>query len=390
MPAKKKKKRSSKVGKKPLSRSLRVYQKIAIVFVVLSFFLLLFVLYLSISKASIRVSPNPQVVSTQLSVDVVPEALTLGEVTGYVLQESFTMAELFELPEDGATAQEAQAGGVVTLINETANDQPLVATTRLLSEEGVLFRLEEGVTVPANGQVEAVAYADEAGISGEIGPSQFTIPGLAASLQDDIYAVSVDSMVGGVVYVRVLTQEDLDEAARQLEEQVLEEAETVLAELIDTDVFNGSVFSVDVGDRTSDTEPGAETGTFTVSVGAVVTGVFFDEDVMLQYASADLQNQLSANYELAEVNEDGLQLEIRSVDIASEQASLNLYLDGTAVVSPLSDVLNPERFLGRSPEEVVTLLEASELVESVSVTFTPFWLKRMPTLKDHIKIIVDY
>ena len=102
------------------------------------------------------------------------------------------------------------ATGVVTLSNRTSSDQPLVATTRLLSDDGVLFRLRDSTEVPAGGSVDAAVYADEAGSGGNIGPSHFTIPGLPTSLQDDIDGESAAPMDGGVIRVGILSQADVD------------------------------------------------------------------------------------------------------------------------------------------------------------------------------------
>lgn len=374
---------------KPLSRSLRIYQKIAIAFVILSFILLLFVLYLSVSSATIRVTPVPQVVSSNLSVEVVAEPLQEGQIGGYVVSQDFTQAKEFYLPEEGATPVEGKAGGMVTLINETSNNQALIATTRVLSEEGVLFRLDEGVTVPANGQVDATVHADEEGLSGEVGPTQFTIPGLSASLQDVIYAVSIDSMTGGVVYTRVLQESDLEDAVVSLQDEMLEGAKEELSAQIDLKEFDGVVYQVEELERAADQEPGAEVGSFTVSLTLRITAVYYSDAMLQEYAQADLQSRISANYELEEVSEDGAQVEIRTVSAQDEKASLTVYIDGTAVISPSSDVLDKDRLVGRSPSEVETILEASELIDDVSVAFTPFWLKRVPTLKDHIKIIIE-
>jgi len=381
---------TAKTSGKPLSRSLRIYQKIAIAFVIVSFILLLFVLYLSISSATIRITPVPQLVSSNLSVDVVPEALQEGQISGYVISANFNQAEIFYLPQDGATPIEGNAGGIVTLINETTSDQALVATTRVLSEEGVLFRLDEQTTVPAGGQVDAIVHADETGLLGEVGPTQFTIPGLSTSLQDVIYAVSIDSMTGGVEYIRVLTESDLEDAIVSLESKILEASEEELAALVDVEEFDGVTYFVEEVERLADQEPGAEIGSFTLSLTLNVSAVYYSDEMLQDYAIADLSSRISENYDLADVSEDGAQVEVRSIDSENEQATLNVYIDGTAVISPSSDVLDKDRLVGRSPTEVMTILGASELIENVSVAFTPFWLKRIPSLKDHIKIIIDY
>src|SRR3989339_722163 len=128
-------------GGKPLSRSLKIYQRIAVAFVFATFFLLVAVLYLSISRATITITPTPKIVSIDADVQVVAAPSEAGELSGIVLNERLSASKIYVLPSEGASAVEAKAGGTVTLINETNTDQPLVATTRLLSEEGVLFRI---------------------------------------------------------------------------------------------------------------------------------------------------------------------------------------------------------------------------------------------------------
>ncbi len=366
-----------------------MYQRIAVLFVIGTLLLLLVVLYLSISRATIRIVPNPKLVSVTAAVEVVPNPVNEGEMTGIVAQEGFSQGKTFALEGEGGTAVEQKAGGMVTLINKTGGDQALVGSTRLMSEEGVLFRIDSYVVVPANGQVEVMAHADQPGLSGEIGPTQFTIPGLPTSLQDDIYAVSVDSMTGGVAYVRVLSEQDLNDAVNSLTDEMVAAAKVQLAEGVDRTVFPGEAYQVDVLERKSDTQPGTETDSFTVSITARITAVYYSELLLGDYVTSELTARLPTGYEMATVNRDGMQVTIDAADETKGTASLSVYLDGIATISESADVFAKERFVGRSAQEVLTLLSASEAVQSSSVTFTPFWLKRVPTLKDHISIEVE-
>lgn len=377
-----------RLSARPLSRSLRVYQKVAIVFVIFSFLLLLGVLYLSISSATIRVVPNAQVVSATVPIELNSNPTQLGQAGGVVLQQTFTKAKEFTLPAEGGTPVEAKAGVTVTMINETGSAQPLVANTRLLSEEGVLFRIDSAVNIPAGGQVEAMAHADVPGAAGEIAPTQFTIPGLPVSLQSSVYAVSVSAATGGVSYIHVVSQENLDEAEKELSEEILAEAETALRAKVDAKL-TGESYSLEVTERVSDTPPGTEAGKFNISLTVSVTGVFFDQTSIAAAAKAQLIEQLASGYDLVSVNTEGLQMTIQSVDVEKGTASVSVYLDGTAVISTSSDILDKDRLIGRSPEEIITLLKASDAVDDVSITFTPFWLKRVPTLKDHITIDIE-
>ncbi len=373
-------------GNKPLSRSLRIYQKVAIVFVVIAVFLLLAVLYLSISQATVKIVPNPQVVSSTISAEIATDASAVNQVDGLVIQETVTKAKTFQLPEAGSTAVEDKAGGIVTLINETDIDQPLVVTTRLMSEEGVLFRIDKAVLIPANGQIDVMAHADEPGQSGDIGATQFIIPGLPGSSQEVVYAVSVDPMVGGVSYVRVLSQEDLDQAVKELSDEIMEETKEMLREQADGSGYDGESFEVEVVEQVSDTEPGVETGSFTISVGARVVGAFYATSSIAEFAQANLLNQASDGYIVTSISEEGLQVTVQSIDADRGVATVSVYLDGFAVIAQNNELLDKDRFSGRSASEIVTMLEESDAIESASVLFTPFWLKRVPTLKDHIKV----
>lgn len=69
---------------RPLSRSLRVYQRIALGFVGITFLMLLAVVYLSVSRATITVVANPSVVATTASLAVVKSPASEGQIAGSV------------------------------------------------------------------------------------------------------------------------------------------------------------------------------------------------------------------------------------------------------------------------------------------------------------------
>lgn len=374
---------------RPLSRSLRVYQRIALGFVGITFLMLLAVVYLSVSRATITIVANPSVVATSASLAVVQSPISEGQIAGSVGQVTLTNSRVFSLPQEGARAVEAKSSGIVTIINNTASAQPLVATTRFLSQSGVLFRLDTGVTVPANGQVTARITADQAGASGDIDATTFTIPGLAASLQDKIYGTSSVSMIGGVQYVRTLTEADIADAKTALLADILTEAKTTLSTGLDPALAAQGTYSIEENSVTTDVPVGTETGTFSLTITATVTGVYYDSALVASYARSLLQKRVPEGFVLNSVSEQGVQTTVESANYATGEAQLSIYLDGTAVISGDAPTLSKDRFLGRAPNEVFTLLRSSDAISDVAITFTPFWLQRIPTLKDHIEIIIE-
>ncbi len=367
-----------------------MYQRIAVAFVIGTFLLLLVVLYLSISRATIHVVPNPKLVSTTTAIKVVPNPVAQGDMTGVVVEQTFSQAKAFTLPSDGGTPVPQKSTGLVTLINKTSAPQTLVGNTRLLSNDNAtLFRIDNYVTVPANGQIETTVHADQPGTGGDIGPAQFTIPGLPASQQKDIYAVSVDSMTGGLTYVHQLSEQDLNDAVNSLTDEIVNGAKTTLATGVDRNTFPGEAYRIEVLERKSDKQPGTETGSFNVSLSVQVAAVYYSDSLLQKAVAADLTRHLPTGYVMSSINNDGLKVTVDEADAKKNTASLSVYLDGVGVISETADVFAKDRFVGRSAQEVMTLLSASEGVASSNVTFTPFWLKRVPTLKDHITIDIQ-
>lgn len=379
---------SAAPARRPLSRSLRLYQHIAVTFVAAAFLLLLIVLYLSVSRATIRVVAAPRAVSVTADAQLVATPDAQGEIAGEVRQGTFTKERRFVLPEEGARAVEGRAGGVVTIRNTTGAAQPLVERTRLLSDSGVLFRIVEGVTVPARGQVTVEARADLPGLTGEIPATHFTIPGLNPTLQQGIDAISDAPMVGGIQYVRVLTQQDIDDAATTLREEIATEARTALA-APESATWTGEGMDLVVTTQTTDVPVNTEAGAFTLSLTAQVTIVRYDNDLVTAYARDLLADRVQSGFVLARVEDVGGGVTVRERDPAAGTALLSFSLSGTALLAADAPILAKDRFLGRSPQEVETLLRASDDVRSVRVSFTPFWLKRIPTLADHVEIIVE-
>jgi hypothetical protein len=121
-------------------------------------------------------------------------------------------------------AKDARATGVVNIVNTTSRSFTFVATTRLMSKEGVLFRLKSQTLIPPNGVVAAEVVADVAGASGDIGPTTFILPGLSGDVQKQVYAESAAPMTGGSGVVKAVSEADISRAKANLRAQAAKEA----------------------------------------------------------------------------------------------------------------------------------------------------------------------
>ena len=369
--------------------SLRLYRRIAVSFLVIVLFVLFAVVYLSIMRATIRVKTTAETIKTDFLLDVVKIPTRPTEVRGRVASRVLEKTETAKPGGDGTTMVDAIAHGKVTIHNTSGSEQELVVRTRLLSPEGVLFRIDETILIPARGEKTVDAHADKPGDSGNIGPIKVTISGLAVARQEFVYADSVESFTGGVVATKAIGESDIDSAFAKLKADLETDAKVMLRESVGT-MYTGETFQVQVSDQESSVKVGASADEFTVRMKARVTGVFFDRNTAEEVAATRLYNELGSGRRFVEMNMEGLQLVADKVDVMNETASLRVYLDGRTVASTTSAKLNPSRFAGMTAEDVKKALVLDDGVASdVIVEFFPFWVKRVPRLTDHIFVEIE-
>lgn len=372
----------------PAAVPLMMYRRIAVTFTLLVAAALVIVLYLSTVQAVIHVDSTEEAITTEFVTNVFETPTTETDVRGVVL--SGTLGDTRTFVPTGQDSQEVlgTARGTVTIYNNLSTSQPLVATTRLLSPEGVLFRLDEGVTVPSGGSVEASVYADEEGSAGDIAPTSFTIPGLSAAKQELVYAESVTAFTGGVSYISVISQEELDTRTQELIDALTLDAQTMLVSEAG-EGLEGVSYDVEILEQTTSVEAGAEADAYEVTVQLKVSGVFYDLEALQTLALAKLYEGLGQGQEFVGVDTSNMTVRVEDVNEAEQQAVVHVTLASAAVTSETSEALNVGRFIGMTEEEVRNLLVEEGVAEGVDVEFFPFWTDTIPRLKDHVYINIQ-
>lgn len=158
---------------------------------------------------------------TTLEINTASQVLET-QIAGQILEKEIEKTQTFSTT--GRRTANGRASGRVKIYNNSNQNQSLVATTRLLTADNILYRLKNQVVVPAKGSVEADIYADQEGEQFETGPGKFTIPGLSTSLQKLIYAESTTATSGGSQEIMFLTQADIDKAQTDLKNVIAKEA----------------------------------------------------------------------------------------------------------------------------------------------------------------------
>ena len=369
-------------GAQPTGQPVRFYKFVALTILVITIVLLGVVIFMSSKRAEITIitRSEPVDVNTTITIDSTDSNAI---VSGFVTSTFVELSQNFS-PE-GSKTEEGVSEGLVTLYNDTNAAQPLVATTRLLTPDDILFRLKNRVTVPANGSIETEVYADVAGQGGDIGPSKFTIPGLREEKQKVVYAESISSMSGGVRTIGILNQDDVTKAEKILLDALKTKGMELLKEL-DAD----SVILSDIVQYTfeNDTELGVETDLFTLSGKATVVGVFYNGEELSVYAEDMLGKQVVDNSETLQSVESQPTVVISDYDLEDNTADLVITRTGLVDLDPNSREIQKLMFFGKTEDEVRRYVMSIDHVQGVEMHFRPMWNRSVPHVASHVSITV--
>ncbi len=361
---------------------VRFYKIIAISFLVITLILLGIIVFMSSKRAEIVIvaKPTPVDVSTDVKIGSVSGG---SDIEGVVTSTVVSVTKSFQVT--GNREEPALAGGNVTLQNDSPSAQGLVATTRLLSDGGVLFRLKNAVTVPANGKIVAEVYADKPGKEGNIGPAKFTIPGLNEARQKQVYAMSEAPMSGGMKTVGSLGSDDFESAKRSFADALQKQGESVLGARLGD---KKAVFTLESYDVTSTAQVGATVSSFDLIGSGTVVGIFYDNTEMTTLAKSLLAKRAIDNSEIIETNEKDPTVTFAEYNKEKMVATVHLFYDGVATLNPQSKQIDRTMFFGKNKDEVRRYLLTLDHVHSVDVQFHPAWMQSVPHITDHVQVTV--
>jgi len=363
---------------------VKFYKTIAITFLVLTIVLLGVVIFFTSKKTSIVIVAKSDNKNVNLSIDVSENKNVVNAITGIVTSTSFVLSETY-YPTGNKTVDGTAVGDVI-LYNDSGFSQPLIKTTRLLTPEGILFRLTDDVTVPANGKISAKVYADKTGVTGDISPSSFIIPGLSEASQKLIYAKSTSKMSGGVRKVGVLTSDDLEAAKSNYASKVKKEYLDSLGK--NTQTTMEQVLLVQTDSITSDKKTGEQVDGFTITGTSTIMVVYYNKSELQTIVNNDLSKKIDTTVEkLLSIGKEP-QVNLASYNIANKTARLSVYQDVLVTLDADGNKLSASNFFGKNKDEIKRYVMGLSHVVGVDVKFSPSWMRKAPAVTDRIKVVV--
>ena len=285
----------------------------------------------------------------------------------------------------GAKDLKGEIIGKVTIKNGNTKNQPLVATTRLLSSDNKLYRIKKTVNVPAGGSVEVEIYADDATEDMAINPGRFTIPGLITGLQDKIYAESSVKFEFKNNSKKIVTQEDVDNAINSLNEKMTKEIEEKIGE---TNSEKKYVFNIDSASSTLDVSKkvGDEADTFEVKTKNTVNIVAINTSDVVNMIKKKL-TLLDFDENSSEINTDTLTYTMLNFNQAKSLAEIKVNFSAKTALSDEEKIINTEHLVNLNEEQIKTYLNSLNTIKSYELNFKPKFIKRSSLSVDRINVI---
>ncbi|MDA1337220.1 MAG: hypothetical protein O3C23_00415 [bacterium] len=322
------------------------------------------------------------------------------KIPSRTLDDEEKVTRLF--PASSNTIKVNKASGTIRVFNAyKISPQKLVAKTRFLSEDGKLFRTPVAVTIPGAtegqgklipGFIDIEVTAAEPGEDYNIGPANFSLPGLSGSaLFTVIYAESTKPMTGGSErQVSVVSATDIANAKDSLIGELTGKAEEkLLSQVPEHMLATKDSIVVEVLEANSLVPAGAELDQFNVSVSLSATLFMFPKTDIDTLVNIFLSDEIGEDERIAS-EKTKVDFQQIVVNKDAKTASLDLSVE-TTVYQYVDPTELKIKLRGKSKDEAGSILSSYNIFTQIDLVLWPFWVSSLPGNVDRlgIEVVVD-
>ena len=293
-----------------------------------------------------------------------------------------------------------KAKGSVVIYNEySSSPQTLIATTRLESPDGKIFRLTKNVVVPGTttiggslqpGAIEAEVIADQSGAEYNIEETRFTIPGFSGGPKfDKFYAKSSVPMTNGASSGGdepfALSQQDIDNAKTKTEAAIKEKiSEIISSELQEGEIALPQAEKITITKSISGTKIGDIVNSFNYNVQASVHVLVFSENDVKKIIKQSLSGQSQ------DFAQEISKIEYANIEADFDNSLLNLKVLGEIKNIPNIDIEKiKEEMLGKNSDQLKDIFKKYPYIKNINIEFWPSFISHISQYKSRIEVQID-
>jgi len=362
------------------------YRYILWIFILISLIITIILIFYSLSSAKITVFIPTQstAISKEFTVSANPEKNNNFSIGGKILEEN--LSDTLTVRPAKTESKEQMLSGLITIINNSAKDQPLVSGTRLLSENGILFRTKKTITVLARQSVQVEAKADDAAAGPVFAPQKFTIVALWPGLQDKIYGTISDPITAETEVIRITSRADIDKAKLDLEKNLYAKGLAALrAKNIGNLQITDNLIIKEMIDFSHTGIADKEQGEFTAEGKMRLTAIAVDPESVKSALLTGQENVVLSKESITRIADPVIK--ISSLDLKNNSARIIAKITIPAN-TPKTDPFIVKSLVGKTPNEIAEYFKRSVYAKEVNVKMKPINLPVLLSPAENIKI--DY
>lgn len=281
------------------------------------------------------------------------------------------------------------ANGTVVLVNEQAEEQPLLPKTHLRHEaSGVQFLTDRAVRIPPQGEIEVTVTAEQAGASGNVPAGNFIVDRLPEESQKLIYARSEQAMTGGLTTDSAITEPEIVAAKEDLLNQLREQARSELTLEAGGAAIPPELIYLETLEEGASAEPGSAAVSFTVRSKVRARAFIVAQNDLLSLTLLALRGSTTSEEEFVSYDPESFTPKILRADFERGQARISGSLTGTFAQKIPPSALSADNIAGLGEQEVIAYFEKLSSVGKAEVEFSPFWVTSIPTRPSATEIVV--
>ena len=204
-------------------------------------------------------------------------------------------------------------------------------------------------------------------------------------MQDKIYAESSEGMSLQNIPSFSVSQENIDAAKEKIRLEAEEKSITAVNEMV------GEKLAIDKNRLKFEFETTASSQVGDVSQNTKVTqkitahALVFDEAALMKVAKEKFSKELEGQQKLLDFDQNQLSYNILEVNLEKGEAILEVTTNITVSSSENKWDIDKEKLVGLDEQGLREYFKQFN-PEKVDIKFSPFWVKTVPKLKDHIII----
>lgn len=348
-------------------------------------------LYLYLPQAIITVHPKTETRSVTHEVILLASAkepdYVHNTLPASTKEKELTERRTFERNAD--IIQDDYAIGEVTLINTLHEVQELLPNTHLRHEAtGVFFLTDFPVAIPREGSIRMTVKAKEPGKEGNVPAGRFVIEKLPPESKNHIYAESSQLFSGGLVTNRAITQQEIDSAKMNVEDQARTRLLGEMTAELGGAPISKDLLVFDIVKEHASALVGSKAVLFDISLTVRARALVPDENDMLSLTLLALRSGATNEEEFISYEPSSFGYEIQQANFERGEMIVRATLTGSFAKKISPSIFSVDGLVGLSPEEARQHFTMHPSVHDARIVLSPFWVQSIPPRPSAIKITI--